>query len=595
MATVTSTGGTPTGTVTFMDGATTLGTGTLNASAQATFTTTTLTAGANSITAVYGGSSNFAGSTSTAVTQTVNASTKSASSTAVTSSLNPSPAGQSVTFTATVTSTAAGTPTGTVTFLDGATTLGSGTLNNSAQAALAISTLTAGAHSITAVYGGDSNFTGSTSAALAQTVTNTIAAGGNVASVIVDSGPYPSNPTVNVAFTTVVVCAPGTANCVTIDHVAIDTGSIGLRIPASVFATLTNGSTVLAALPNVNTSTPVAECYSFISGDFFWGGVRSADVQMGGTNNTGETASGVPIQVIGDPSMPTVPGDCTGTQVSTGTQLGTNGLLGVGNYQYDCDFLGSTNVCISSSTAPLGFYYSCTGSSCIDSPAPSVPLTEQVRNPVSKFATDNNGVILELPSVPAGGESGISSGASLVFGIGTAANNGLSSSVTVLPLDANPNDPAYLGFTTVYNGVSYPNSLATYGSFLDSGSNGIFFLDEPTSLIPNCTVNTDWYCPATTETLTATNEATGGNSTAVTFDVANADSLFTTSNTAFSDLTGPNTPGTPNVLTQAGDAYFDWGLSFFYGRNVYTSIWGATEPSPPVSGITVPAGPFWAY
>jgi len=88
----------------------------------------------------------------------------------VVSSLNPSVFGQSVTFTATVSavSPGAGTPSGTVTFKDGTTTLGTGTLSGGV-ATLATSALSLGAHSITAVYGGDSNFNGSASSALTQT------------------------------------------------------------------------------------------------------------------------------------------------------------------------------------------------------------------------------------------------------------------------------------------------------------------------------------------------------------------------------------------------------------------------------------------
>src|SRR5262249_54982467 len=150
--------------VTFKDGATTLGTGALNGTAMATFSTSSLTVSGHSITAVYAGDASFAGSTSSALTQTVNTA---ATSAAVISSLNPSTTGQSVTFTATVTATApgAGTPTGTVTFKDGAATLGAGTLS-AGVATFGTITLTAGSHSITAVYGGDANFTGSTSSAL---------------------------------------------------------------------------------------------------------------------------------------------------------------------------------------------------------------------------------------------------------------------------------------------------------------------------------------------------------------------------------------------------------------------------------------------
>jgi hypothetical protein len=167
-ATVTSAAsGTPSGTVTFKDGATTLGTGTL-AGGVATFPTSALAIGGHTITAVYGGDTNFTGSTSFSLTQTVN---KGATTAAVNATPNPSVFGQSVTFRATITVTApaSGTPSGTVTFKDGATTLGSGTLAGGV-ATLATSTLAIGSHTITAVYGGSTNFVGSTSSGVTQTV-----------------------------------------------------------------------------------------------------------------------------------------------------------------------------------------------------------------------------------------------------------------------------------------------------------------------------------------------------------------------------------------------------------------------------------------
>ena len=162
----------PTGTVTFMDGTTTLGTGTLNGSAQATYSTSALSAGSHSITAVYGGDANFSGSTSGVLAQVINAATLAATTTALTSSANPAAVGAAVTFTATVAGPSGNTtvPTGTVTFMDGTTTLGTGTLNGSAQATYSTSALSAGSHSITAVYGGDANFSGSTSSVLTQTI-----------------------------------------------------------------------------------------------------------------------------------------------------------------------------------------------------------------------------------------------------------------------------------------------------------------------------------------------------------------------------------------------------------------------------------------
>src|SRR5437016_1007221 len=165
-ATVTSpVTGTLTGTVTFQDGTAALGTGTLSGGA-ATLATSALVGGTHSITAIYSGDASFAGGTSPALTQTVN---KVGDATSVASSNNPSIFGSAVTFTATVASSATSIPTGTVTFQDGAATLGPGTLSGG-TATLTTSGLGAGVHSITAVYGGDANFANSTSPVLTQTV-----------------------------------------------------------------------------------------------------------------------------------------------------------------------------------------------------------------------------------------------------------------------------------------------------------------------------------------------------------------------------------------------------------------------------------------
>jgi hypothetical protein len=90
--------------------------------------------------------------------------------TAVGSSINPSVTGQSVTLTATVTHQGQGTLTGSVTFLDGTTKLGSASLGTNGVAALSLSTLALGAHSVTAAYSGDTNFAPSTSPASNQLV-----------------------------------------------------------------------------------------------------------------------------------------------------------------------------------------------------------------------------------------------------------------------------------------------------------------------------------------------------------------------------------------------------------------------------------------
>ena len=133
----------------------------------ATFDASGLAIGSHSIYAVYNGDGNYVGSTSSVLTQVVQGVT----TTSVGSSLDPSKFGQSVTFTATVTATppASGTPTGTVTFMDSATSLGPGTLSGGV-ATLSTSSLAVGGHTISVVYGGDSNFMGSTSSGVTQTV-----------------------------------------------------------------------------------------------------------------------------------------------------------------------------------------------------------------------------------------------------------------------------------------------------------------------------------------------------------------------------------------------------------------------------------------
>jgi hypothetical protein len=159
--------GTPTGTVTFMNGTTILGTGSL-AGGKATFSTAALKAGSNSITAVYGGSAAFNASTSAVLTQTVH---KASTTTTLTSSLDPSKLGAAVTFTITVAPVApgGGTPKGSVTLSDGSAAVGTATLING-KATISTSKLTHGTHSMTATYSGDTNHRVSTSAALVQTV-----------------------------------------------------------------------------------------------------------------------------------------------------------------------------------------------------------------------------------------------------------------------------------------------------------------------------------------------------------------------------------------------------------------------------------------
>ncbi|MGO8796608.1 MAG: DUF3443 domain-containing protein [Candidatus Sulfotelmatobacter sp.] len=363
--------------------------------------------------------------------------------------------------------------------------------------------------------------------------------GSNVASASVSAGP--NGNSANGLYTDVTVCAPGTSNCQTVSNVLVDIGSSGLRILSSVL-------TISLTQQTASNGSPTVECFPFVSG-YTWGPVQTADVEI-----AGEKASSTPIQVIGTSTA--VPSGCSsyGTETDTVDTLGANGILGIGLFAQDC----SNGPCPSS----VNIYYGCPSStSCT---AVTQSAAQQVLNPVSLFTADNNGVVIELPAV-SGSEASVSG--SLIFGIGTQSNNGLGGATVYTAND-------YGNFTTTFNGTSYSNS------FIDSGSNAYFF---PDSGIAQCASDSEapgFYCPASMVNLSATNLGSNGSTGTVDFSVANATNLFSNgSDFAFSDLGGPVIGGPPE--------YFDWGLPFFYGRNVYTAIQGASTPGG--------EGPYWAY
>jgi len=367
----------------------------------------------------------------------------------------------------------------------------------------------------------------------------------NVETVTVDAGPAGATfASVNTPFISVKVCVPATTTCQTIDHIWVDTGSSGLRIIASVLTGVT--------LPAEKDSggNPFAECYQFVDGTI-WGSLAVADITLPVSM---ETAANVHVHIIGDPAYPTVGSGCTGVPVSTVAAFGANGIIGIGPFAQDCG-----SACVAAVT-PLPVYYSCPSpSTCA---AANVGLTLQVQNPVTLFTTDNNGVIVELPAVGIAGSTPITG--SLVFGIGTRANNALGTA-TVLP-----EDPITGYITGTYKGTVYVNG------YLDSGSNGNYFTDSSLTLCPS--PNGGFYCPTSTMSETATLKGTSATTLTANFSVANATTLFSnTTYTAFSNLGGPI----------SDPMAFDLGLAFFYGHNVFTAIENANTSG----GI----GPYFAY
>jgi hypothetical protein len=279
-----------------------------------------------------------------------------------------------------------------------------------------------------------------------------------------------------------------------------------------------------------------------------WGPIKTADLKI-----AGERAASLPIQIVGDPTFPAVPARCSSIGPSFRIP-GINGVLGIGVFRPDC---GSG--CAASNAAAV--YYRCPTTGC--QPA-STPVVQQVQNPIAFFSVDNNGAIVQLPAIPATGTSSVSG--VLVFGIGTRPNNALAGA-TVLPVN-----PSTGHLTAVYNNQPYPASI------IDSGSNVLFL---PDNSIPVCTSASfaQYFCPASSLSKTATIQGTNGATANVNFTVGNAETLFGSNRTgiAFNDLAAQQV--IPNGI--------DFGLPFFYGRNIYVAMEGASTPAGP--------GPFFAF
>jgi len=235
--------GIPTGTVTYFDGKTQIGTSTLDILGLTSFNISTLSAGSHTITAVYGGDNTFLGSTSNIVTQKVHYDT----TTVLTSSVNPSISGQSVTFTANVTASG-DTPTGTVTFSDGATVLGTVTLSGG-KATYTTSTLSIGSHPITASYGGD--ITNDVSAANIMQVVNAKP----IPNVTLSSNNNPSVYSQSVTFTVKVSPSNATGSVTFYDgSTSLGTGTLSSGTASYSTSSLSIGSHSITAVYGGNST-----------------------------------------------------------------------------------------------------------------------------------------------------------------------------------------------------------------------------------------------------------------------------------------------------------------------------------------------------
>ena len=404
--------------------------------------------------------------------------------------------------------------------------------NQASSGSTVVTQATAGTYSYTL------SCTGPDGSASGSVILGVTGLASNVALVFVDSGPAGASNIINVPFVSVTLCRPGTSTCQTIDHVLLDTGSFGLRIIGPGVLDPALGLPAITG-PGGN---PAGECAQFVSG-FLWGSVQRADVKI-----ADEIAPSLPIQVVSDTAalFTRIPGSCTniGGNLGTVAALGANGILGVGLFTQDNQT-----------------YYECTALNCTIA---TMPLANQVANPVPSFTTDNNGVALVMPAVAPGGATTLTG--ALVFGIDTQDNNKVGSATVYA---ANTSGLSIGDFTTTYSG----RALAS--SFLDSGSNGLFFAD---ATIRTCIGTTGFYCPPTTLQLSAVNSSVNGASGTVNFSIENLLLLDTSVRAA-------SVGGTFGSARRP--AAFDWGMPFFFGRTVFVAIAGQSTPHGP--------GPYWAY
>lgn len=382
----------------------------------------------------------------------------------------------------------------------------------------------------------------------------------NVATITLDGGPAAlaagtnGYTALNEPYVSITLCAPGsTTNCQTIDHIILDTGSVGLRIIAPVLT-----ASLLAALPAETdpANNPVGECYQYVN-SYAFGSVRRADFSI-----AGEKVAAMPFHVIADTGVfATVPASCSsggGAAVLTVQDFGANGILGVGTTVTDCG-----TECTIANGSSAAAYYDCPAAGCaatIGRASSAVAPFEQLPNPVAAFAVDNNGTVITLPAVPQRGATGLTG--TVTFGIGTQTNNALNAT-TILPVTTSASRLGPGVLTVTYNGKSLTQS------FFDTGSNEFFFID--TSLAP-CTDQDliAFYCPATPDTLSPVIVATNGVS------ISGAFTLYSPLDIAGSATAAPGLGINPTLVVPPlpfADS-FDYGLPFFFGRTIYTAIEG---------------------
>jgi hypothetical protein len=263
--------------------------------------------------------------------------------------------------------------------------------------------------------------------------------------------------------------------------------------------------------------------------------------------------------------------------LASAAQLGANGILGIGSTTLDCGLYcedpPAYHVNANDPDGSSNLYFACPvgGTNSANCSLTPVDRNLQVFNPVAALpAPYNNGVLLKMPAIPANNPGAQTAQGELVLGIDV--NNMPANRVY---LGVNTASNSYLSIKTVFNGHTFDNS------YLDTGTNGMFFHDTSIAACDLTPAQTEtvfsyWYCPATTRTGLIAQLSDGDPSAnppvPVAFQIANYARLSLTNNTAFSDLAGA-VNGRSGASYVADTHTFAWGMPFFYGKQVYMSIW----------------------
>lgn len=352
----------------------------------------------------------------------------------------------------------------------------------------------------------------------------------NVVQISAGSG-YNGNG-INTPYVTVTVCQPNTTICQTVDHILLDTGSVGLKIDQSQL------QVSLPAITQTGSGLPISVCNSYGSG-YAFSTANYADVYI-----SGEKAANIPVQVIDDSSsQSSVPSSCSNQgNFNNFSDSGARGIIGI-----------NPMINLSNTT---NYDYTCVNGSCTQINS-GIPVPYLNVNPVGYFVSGNSsGEVISLPAVSANTDSNIYG--TLTFGINTETNNQVPTNISSVQGDPTDFIGRFLGSSS---GSQFP-------TMFDSGTNHLLFYSTE---ISQCG---DVYCPSS---------PTAWISQIMNYDLSGSAIALSSIISAPTGYYGliPDL----GIVAASGDGLY--GLPFYFGKNVYLGFVG--------SNSVMGSGPTWGF